>query len=164
MNIRLALLYVAAVVASLALAGLICATTQARKHIKAHGLIAGLMEWWLHGRESNWSKEPADLDDQWGPELKRAWERGARAELDAHRDTALVEGSGVAVAPRRLDTVKSIRLNSVELEHLATAAAKRGLTLGQYIKRAAIQQATDDNQAGTITATAGYGYVLANKR
>lgn len=32
---------------------------------------------------------PTNDDDQWGPELKRAWERGVPAQLDAHRPRSL---------------------------------------------------------------------------
>jgi len=97
-----------------------------RDHVKAHGLVAGLMEWWLYGRQRNWSKEAAQVQC-------------------------------------RSDNVKSIRVTDAELKHLHAAAAKRGLTLGQYIKRAALQQATDDRMAESVTATAGYGHVLASR-
>lgn len=125
-NIPLVTLYVGAVAFGLGLGGLIYAVTQARTHIKTHGLVGGLMEWWLYGRQANWSKEAVTVQ-------------------------------------RRSDYVKSIRVSDLELEHLAAAAAKRGLTLGQYIKRAAIQRASDDRMLDTVTATAGYGYVLAGR-
>jgi len=121
MNLPLVSLYAGTVLASLALAATIYAVTQARTHIKAHGVVGGLMEWWLYGRQSNWEEIPTPAD------------------------------------------IYSIRLNSVELEHLSAGAAKRGLTLGQYIKRAAIQQAADDHWVESVTATTGYGHILAGR-
>jgi len=149
-NVPLVLLYVATVAASLALAWLIHWFVQhrrvLRKHTKAHGLVGGLMEWWLYGRESNWSPQSVpvenDLPDQ---EIRDMWDQGQPAAL------------------RRSDHVKSVRLSTLELEHLTQAAAMRGLTLGQYIKRAAIQQASDDRTLEAVTATAGFGYVLTSR-
>lgn len=149
MNLRLIALFAGTASASLMLAGAIHVLVQARAHIKAHGLLGGLMEWWLYGRRSNWGEavlvEVRDETDLIIEEMRAMWDEGT------------------PVALRRSDHVKSVRLSALELEHLRAAAAMRGLTLGQYIKRAAIQQASDDRQQESVTATAGFGHVIAGR-
>jgi len=155
MNLPLIFLYGGTVLASLALAWLVHWAVQHRtsEHVKAHGWIGGFMEWWLYGRQSNWG-EAVQIENNLPDEaIRRMWDEA----------TPVAEGAGRAVAPRRLEHVKSVRLSNAELEHVQAAAAKRGLALGVYMRQATIQQASDDRMRETITATSGYGHVLASR-
>ncbi len=114
-------------------------------------------DWWQYGMplRIHWG-QPGHNNRCHITILPGAW----RSRRIWSEEPVIIEGSGVAVQPRRLSTVKSIRLSPTELEALCAVAERMGLPLGLFIKRAALQQAASiAMQPGAITSTA-FGTVI----
>ena len=76
---------------------------------------------------------------------RRSDERRRRALADEHRGE-VVEGSGVAVQPRKLDQMVSVRLDPATLRELRAIAASRDTTVSAVLRDAAVQHATNARQ------------------
>jgi len=64
-------------------------------------------------------------------------EKELRDELDRHPDNVIVEGSGQAVAPRRLGHMVSLRLEPELAAALRELADRRGTTVSELLREGA---------------------------
>ncbi len=83
-------------------------------------------------------------------------EKELRDQLDRNADNVIVEGSGQAVAPRRLGHMVSLRLEPELAAALRELAERRGTSVSELL-RAGASLLLDDEQA---SARSVYSYVV----